>query len=310
MVDHNTHRLFLQLRQLRFNPQSKPSEWENLTDILELAAVAQGIKPAHLNGHGLRDDQLLDNLEALAKDHSLHSLRSQPHPSIRLLQPKVEQDFLDWQDQQDRKRAAESDDVLWLYKDSALEVLIGQLMVGQADESIVLGYPKCCVVARSALSAEIMEALVDGYKQQYGAKSAKDLIALSEKDVAVEFTRPIQLLGDESKARFNFVQFTACADCLSRNDSPAGLLNEEFKELAYGLDTEFARCIETVAQREVDELKHSVRSDARQTPKRQLREAASLDQSSGAKQSARIGRNDSCPCGSGRKFKKCCGKRS
>ena len=62
---------------------------------------------------------------------------------------------------------------------------IGLLLEGSVDETEVLGYPGCCVRARSEIGTQLIEALVDGYRRQHGAVTVEDLIRCGERDVAV-----------------------------------------------------------------------------------------------------------------------------
>ena len=64
--DDRLRSLYRALRSIPFDPLEKPSPWENLTDVLEILAVWQGIKPAHLSGHGFRSERLLVDLESVA----------------------------------------------------------------------------------------------------------------------------------------------------------------------------------------------------------------------------------------------------
>lgn len=300
-MDNSILQLYQDLRQLQFDRDIKQSEWENQTDVLEILAVAGGIKPAHLNGHGMRDEHLLDALEKLSASHGLHALRLSPHPPTRLSKPNLEPEFLDWCDARDRTLASESPKVLWIYKEPSTRRLIEELSAGSSDESVALGYPRCCVEAHCALGAEMQLLLVEGYKSQYGAKSVRDLIALSEQDAKVALSRPIRTLDDESKCKFPFLQCTACASCLSSDESPAGILNRQMKELADSVDGEFAARIQAVAMREVEETNRLKRMRADIPPIDDLLESAP------GTRTRRVGRNDPCPCGSGKKFKKCCG---
>ena len=65
--DDRLRSLYRALRSIHFDPLEKPSPWENLTDVLEILAVWQGIKPAHLSGHGFRSERLLVDLESVAR---------------------------------------------------------------------------------------------------------------------------------------------------------------------------------------------------------------------------------------------------
>jgi len=112
--------LYQALRAIHFDPLGKPSAWENLTDVLEILAVGQGIKPAHLSGHGFRSERLLGDLESLARKHGLLTLRTPPHRPHRHREPKVDRGFLEWQQERERHAASATGAVLWIYRDFRL----------------------------------------------------------------------------------------------------------------------------------------------------------------------------------------------
>src|SRR5580693_1563731 len=89
--------LYQDLRGLRFDLSEKPSRWQNLTDLLEILAVAHGIKPTHLNGQGLRSEQLLAELAAVANQHALLTRRTRPLPPFRHREPDVDREYRDWE---------------------------------------------------------------------------------------------------------------------------------------------------------------------------------------------------------------------
>jgi hypothetical protein len=69
MHEPEARRVFEELRRIAFDTRDKESHHENLTDTLEIVAVAAGLKPAHLNGQGFRSEALLRDLERLADRH-------------------------------------------------------------------------------------------------------------------------------------------------------------------------------------------------------------------------------------------------
>src|SRR5580692_11238663 len=98
--------LYRDLRKIRFDPDDKPSLSENLTDVLEIAAVATAVKPAHLNGHGFRSGKLLGDLNTVARSHGLLTCRRQPHSPYWHRVPDVDPEYLAWQAELDREQAA------------------------------------------------------------------------------------------------------------------------------------------------------------------------------------------------------------
>lgn len=300
--DDRLRSLYRALRSIHFDPFEKPSPWENLTDVLEILAVWQGIKPAHLSGHGFRSERLLVDLESVARQYGLLTLRTPPHRPHWHREPSVERGFLAWHQQRERHEASATGEVLWIYRDALLKTSIGLLLDGSVDETKVLGYPRCCVRARSEISTQLVEALVDGYRRQHGAVTVAELIRCGERDVAVALGTPIPTTEADSRRRFPFLQFTACADCLGRADSPAAGLNAVMQRLAGAVDTEFARQIRQAARREVT---------GRQPPLRGGPFSNDAAQSVGRDSQVHrpVRRNGRCPCGSGTKYKRCCGRR-
>ena len=296
--DDRLRSLYRALRSIHFDPLEKPSPWENLTDVLEILAVWQGIKPAHLSGHGFRSERLLVDLESVARQYGLITLRTRPHWPHWHREPSVERGFLEWYQQRQRHEASAAGEVLWIYRDAWLKTSIGLLLDGSADETKVLGYPGCCVRARSEISTQLIEALVDGYRRQHGAVRVEELIRCGERDVPVALGTPIPTTEADSRRRFPFLQFTACADCLGRSDSPAAGVNAAMQRLAIAVDAEFAGQIQQAARRE---------ATGRQPPLSGGPFSGGVGQSGGTDRHLR--RNDRCPCGSGTKYKRCCGRR-
>src|SRR5438045_3426327 len=68
--------LFRDLQPMAAPTPGKPDPHENLTDILEVVAVASGLRPAHLQGQGQHDDRRVAALEAIACGHGLSTLRT------------------------------------------------------------------------------------------------------------------------------------------------------------------------------------------------------------------------------------------
>lgn len=266
--------LFYQLQKLKFDLAEKPSGRENLTDILEIVAVAAGIKPAHVNGQGTRSETLLLELEKIASERSLLALRTHPILPYLHRSPNYDSRFAAWQDEQTKQECLSSPFVLWIYKDSSLKKAILNAVNGGPWITRVLGYPECCVVDYSEKLIRFSELLVGGYKTQYNATSTEDFIRLSTEDASVEVD------DDEYKKitkleLLPFVQIFACDECLAADDTPATLINSQMRDLAQKLSAEFAKEIISDFIREFG---------------------------------TKPGRNDACPCRSGQKYKKCCGR--
>jgi hypothetical protein len=290
------------LRNVHFDSTEKPSRWENLTDILEILAVLEGLKPSHLNGHGLRSGRLLDTLESIAGNHGLLTLRTPPHPPHHHREPNVEKEFLGWLNEREAREATQSEPVLWVYRDASVEQKIRGLIAGGRDETEVLGYPSCCVQARSEIGTQLTEALVQGYKEQHHATTGADLIRCSERDAEVRLERTIATTDEDSQRMFPFVQFSACEECIQRADSPAGQLNRAMEGIAEEIDTRFAVQIRQAAR---GELSPPARTRTLDTLARAIESGRGPQAQEPA---GRPRRNDRCPCGSGLKYKKCCGR--
>ena len=295
MTDDKLRNLYRDLRSVDFDPAQKPCAWENLTDVLEILAVGKGIKPAHLNGCGLQSPSLLTALESVAAKHGLRTLRTRPPRPPQYQEPGVPRGFLEWQQASQRRAASTAGEVLWLYHNPSLRTSIERLLDGGGDETEVLGYPACCVRARREIGTRLIEALVAGYRRQYGAVTVPDLIRCAEQDLAVALPMSLWTADQDSRRRFPFVQFTACAPCLRRADSPAARVNAAMQSLAGAVDAGLVHAIVEAAQR--------------------LPMAWGGPVCQGGKESSHLGsvtrkprRNDRCPCGSGRKYKRCCGR--
>lgn len=68
--------LFRDLQPLETQTPGKPDPHENLTDILEIVAVAAGIRPAHLQGQGQHDEERLAVVERITRGHGLMTMRT------------------------------------------------------------------------------------------------------------------------------------------------------------------------------------------------------------------------------------------
>ncbi len=76
---------------------------------------------------------------------------------------------------------------------------------------------------------------------------------------------------------------------------------EAFQNLNYSIKEDYirylnhARIIEEIEEEQVEELQYAAGGESGRSPVRQ-------------RKSTKVGRNAPCPCGSGKKYKKCCGK--
>ena len=300
IADDKLLALYGALRSIRFDPVEKPSAWENLTDVLEILAVWKGIKPAHLNGHGFRSERLLADLESVARKHGLLTLRTPPHLPHQHREPRVARGFLEWQQERERCEASAAGEVLWIYRDPLLQTAIGLLLDGRVDETGVLGYPACCVRAKSEIGTQLLETLAEGYQRQYGAVTVEDLIRCGERDVEVALSNSVLAMDEDFRGRFPFIQFMPCAACLGRADSPAASVHAAMQRLARAVDAEFARQIQHVARREATGQCPPLRGEP-------FYSGAGHSAAQGSEAHCQPRRNDRCPCGSGVKYKRCCG---
>ena len=268
--------LFGELRSIRFSETEKPGRSENLTDILEIAAVFTGLKPSHLSGHGCRSESLMLTLQQIAPRYGLFTLRTSKCKHFRHREPKYESAIVRWQDLTDEKKASSDGDVLWIYKNPSLADEILSAVGGHTNASHVLGYPDCCVTHHLENGIRVGETYVAALRKAHSVPTIEEVIGLMEADVPVEVTfAGIDMTDKESHLRFPYVQFDACRRCLSKPDSPAARINKQMRDLAFLLSKEFARDVWRAHY-----LEHQIKTA--------------------------ISRNGLCPCGSGKKYKRCC----
>lgn len=96
--------LFSELQALIAPTRGKPDPHENLTDVLEIMPVGEGLKPAHVQGQGMRDSARLESVEAIATRHGLRALRTQPVLAFFHRPPNIPQMVLDGQRADERAR--------------------------------------------------------------------------------------------------------------------------------------------------------------------------------------------------------------
>lgn len=276
--NQNLRQLFQALLDISPDNEGKPDHAENLTDSLEIVATKHGIKPAHLNGQGLRSERILRALECIALQYGLLTLRTNSINPYEIRRPEYEREIYDWQKQEDASKRRATPDILWIYKDPALKDFIHETVDGQIDVSQVLGYPKCCVEYECQSMVQLTELYVNGLKKTYGVSAVSDVIGLIEKDAttSIEGINPMEEMR-QSRLLFPYVQFTACPKCLGGTNSSAAQINAKMRDIAFELSDSFGLDIWRTNLQSVwpDRLKN-------------------------------LGRNDLCPCGGGKKYKKCC----
>ena len=276
-IDNKLRSLFENLCELRFDVDEQRPPVINLSEILEVAAVAIGLKPAHVNGQGFRSATLLNYLEHHAQRHELHTLRTKKIRHYVHRAPCYDQAIFRYEtDDEERQRHA-GPDVLWIYKDTLLRGLILDTVDGKRNVSKVLGYPECCVLFEAEKVLRFSELFINALGSTYRAETVDDYIQLLKEDRGVQIgSSEVDNTIEETGRHFPYVQFEACRTCLNSPESPAANINRSMRDLAFALSPTFGRNI-WKAQYEVFARR------------------------------LKIGRNDPCPCGSTRKFKACCG---
>ena len=237
--------LLADLRAIPSGREEKTNELENLIDYLEIAAVAAGEKPSHLQGQGRRSRGFMHAIERVAGVHGLLVMPTPPVPTYYHRAPHYDPRFFEWERQRDRESCAREGQVLWIYRDRNLESAIRAAVEGETDVAEVLGYPPCCVRENSELGIRLSEAHVRGYQSQYGATDVEDFIRLATQDARVEITRTD---WPEFRHVFPYVQFSPCSHCAESSSSPAAEVNWAMKRLATRLSPAFQRAIDKAAK--------------------------------------------------------------
>jgi hypothetical protein len=252
--------LFADLSRIAFERPGRDDPHHNLTDPLELAAIAAGIKPTFLGGQSGHVSPLLEEIASAASAHGLHARRSvglsEAAEFSALGASKIDAGylahFLDWT----LKNCKKDDEALWVYSDRSLEPAIVACERGERSASEVLGYPPCCLDWFIGLTARRLELKLQAYAREYGARSSAELIELERQDVgpSLRVRRMIDEVGDQitenlgnSLVAFPFIHFTACPTCVVTPESPAAKIHEKMRELALALDTAFAKRFEEYA---------------------------------------------------------------
>jgi hypothetical protein len=281
-LDARLRELHGDLASLRFGAEKK-SLHENLTDRLEIVAVAADLKPAHVNGQGLRSESLLVTLEEIGPRHGLRGLRTEAIGFYCHRRPRFAEEVLTWHVEHSRRKSLVAHPwVLWLYKDPSIQPAIVAAVAGTASVAAALGYPECCVVRETETNLRFFEEMVSALQQQHGASSSSEIIRLLEADTKVTSPEIVAIFrqkmmeSTQTKLRYPLLQLVACPPCLDSAESPAGRLNAKMRDLAVAVHPPLASMI-----------KETIWADV-------------LHGSNAP------GRNQPCPCGSKRKFKKCC----
>jgi len=239
--------LLRDLQALRFEREGKVSELETLLDYLEIASVAAGEKPSHLQGQGMRSRSLLEGVQRVAAAHGLLVMRTGvvlPHFHRA---PNYDPRFFDWERQLERDARTREGQVLWVYRDPELEPAIRAAAEGETDVADVLGYPACCVREYNEAGVRISEALFRGYETQHGARDLDDFIRLAKEHAKVTIP-PAE--GPRVSHVFPYVQFSPCANCAGSPTSPAAEINWAMKRLATRLSPAFQRALDKAVKAE------------------------------------------------------------
>lgn len=226
----------------------KESRWELLTDCLEIVAVAEGLKPSHLQGNGMRSQRVTDGLRDVAALHHLETLETQPLATLKPRPGCPDSEILGVRYQ--REVAAASDElVLWVFGERGLSAAIRGATESREDVAAILGYPTCCIAEHDERLLDADEEFVRRLREEHGAASLEDFERLFAADVAVECDA---LEADtrqtlESRRLFPFVQYTACAACTRDDNSETKRLHTRMKSLAMRLGRDFHDAIDDAA---------------------------------------------------------------
>lgn len=233
--------LFHDLLALPPTSPDKPSLAENLLDVLEICAVAAGLKTCHLQGDGFRDPERLAALASIAHRHGLHTRRTprcrpaEARPS-RLAAP-VHAHLTRLGD----ARRAAAPEVLGVYREADTAAQIDAAVTGDADLGSLLGYPRCCATAHAETAQCWLEAYVAALQAQYPSTDPDSLLQLLARDAPVDPARlPAPAATEPSGGVFPYVSFDACSACQTQPDSPAEAVQTPLRDLAFALAKPFA----------------------------------------------------------------------
>ena len=272
--------LFRDVQPLAKVTEGKPAPHENLADILEIVAVASGIRPAHLQGQRQHDDQRLAEIEGIAERHGLKTIRTKTLKPFFHRTPRFDQGIIDFENADNQKKQDDGPDVVWVYLDENVAAAIPGVVAGHGGISTVLGYPECCVIFESERKIALGEAYAQGIIDTYHAASPDEVVRLWKGNVQVQVAvDPDHDIHDTSRSlrRFPYLQLVACRTCSTNDNSAAARINHGMRDLAFGLAPSFGR--------RIWQARDLVINKGRPIP---------------------VGRNDPCRCGRGGKYKHCC----
>src|SRR6266571_3396468 len=124
--------LFQDLQPLALQTRGKPDPHENLTDILEIVAVAGGIRPAHLQGQGQSDEERLALVERTARRHWLITLRTRTLIPFLHRPRRYERQIIEFENADQVKKQREGPEVVWVFTDKKVEAAILDVVAGRA----------------------------------------------------------------------------------------------------------------------------------------------------------------------------------
>ena len=247
-MSHQRRKLLDRLLLVARVDDEKNCSWELLTDCLEIVAVAEGLKPSHLQGHGMRSQPITDGLRGVATLHHLETLETRP---LAISRPRPgRQDFEILMTRHEREVATSNDEsVLWIFKNPELPVAIRRATETPGGVAAVLGYPACCIMEYDERLLDAEEEFMRRLREEHGAASREDFERLIEADVVVQCDALDADMGQALATRvvFPFVQFTACQACTRSCHSEAARMNSQMKSLAMRLGRGFHDAIEEAA---------------------------------------------------------------
>ena len=184
-MDRNARQaLFADLQPLARPTRDKPDPHENITDILEILAVADDQKPAHLQGQGMRDEERLRSIEAIAARHGLRTMRTPSLVPFFGRAPRFDARIFEAQKESHAQTQRTQPDVLWVYSDERLRASILETVAGRASVSGLLGYPECCVTAYAERNILMLEAYIAGISRTHNTDDPDRIIELFRGDAA------------------------------------------------------------------------------------------------------------------------------
>ena len=206
--------LFRDVQPLAKVTEGKPAPHENLADILEIVAVASGIRPAHLQGQRQHDDQRLAEIEGIAERHGLKTIRTKTLKPFFHRTPRFDQGIIDFENADNQKKQDDGPDVAGVYLDENVAAAIPGVVAGHGGISTVLGYPECCVIFESERKIALGEAYAQGIIDTYHAASPDEVVRLWKGNVQVQVAvDPDHDIHDTNRSlrRFPYLQLVHVA---------------------------------------------------------------------------------------------------